>query len=208
MLAAFRRGEPLVPLLGGGFAPLPADWLARFGGPLADLLAARDAKGRVAGAALPDLARLAVMPPRDLAELRTEAAATLATPDIRQAARVELPADDLASFTFSADGRTLLTAGHKTGLDFWGISGNGYLSFVEGLTVSQPGFDKVVCLPQGQGLAVGTRAQGVVFTDRYGICTTHTPITQGASQPTKLAVDASGERLEPASSLGGRKHAE
>jgi superfamily II DNA or RNA helicase len=61
VLAAFRRGEPLVPLLGGGFAPLPADWLARFGGPLADLLAARDARGRVPTAALPDLARLAAL---------------------------------------------------------------------------------------------------------------------------------------------------
>ena len=61
VLAAFRRGEPLVPLLGGGFAPLPADWLARFGGPLADLLAARDRDGRVRAAALPDLARLAAL---------------------------------------------------------------------------------------------------------------------------------------------------
>ena len=61
VLAAFRRGEPLVPLLGGGFAPLPADWLARFGAPLADLLAARDAKGRLPTAALPDLARLCAL---------------------------------------------------------------------------------------------------------------------------------------------------
>jgi superfamily II DNA or RNA helicase len=61
VLAAFRRGESLVPLLGGGYAPLPADWLARFGGPLADLLAARDARGRLPAAALPDLARLCAL---------------------------------------------------------------------------------------------------------------------------------------------------
>jgi superfamily II DNA or RNA helicase len=61
VLAAFRRGDAVVPLLGGGFAPLPADWLARFGGPLADLLAARDAKGRLPAAALPDLARVAAL---------------------------------------------------------------------------------------------------------------------------------------------------
>ena len=61
VLAAFRRGEPLVPLLGGGFAPLPADWLARFGGPLADLLAARQPSGRVPAALLPDLARLCAL---------------------------------------------------------------------------------------------------------------------------------------------------
>jgi superfamily II DNA or RNA helicase len=58
VLAAFRRGEPLVPLLGGGYAALPADWLARFGAPLADLLAAREPSGRVPTVLLPDLARL------------------------------------------------------------------------------------------------------------------------------------------------------
>jgi superfamily II DNA or RNA helicase len=58
VLAAFRRGESLVPLLGGGFAPLPADWLARLGAPLADLLAARERSGRVPTVLLPDLAWL------------------------------------------------------------------------------------------------------------------------------------------------------
>jgi superfamily II DNA or RNA helicase len=61
VLGAFRRGEALVPLAGGGFAPLPADWLARFGGPLADLLAARTPSGRVPTALLPDLARLCAL---------------------------------------------------------------------------------------------------------------------------------------------------
>ena len=74
--------------------------------------------------ALGDLARLAVMPTarRNLAELRTEAAATLATPDIRLVAQVELASDDLGSFTFSPDGRTLVTAGCKTGLNFWDLA--------------------------------------------------------------------------------------
>ena len=58
---------------------------------------------------------------RDLAELRTEAAATLGTADIRLAAKVELPAEDLGSFTFGPDGRTLLTAGCRTGLEFWDV---------------------------------------------------------------------------------------
>ena len=61
VLAAFRRGEPLVPLLGGGFAPLPADWLARFAGPLADLLAARAPPAACRPALLPDLARLCAL---------------------------------------------------------------------------------------------------------------------------------------------------
>jgi superfamily II DNA or RNA helicase len=58
VLRAWRDGESLVPLQGGGFAELPADWLARFGDRIADLLAARDDAGRVARAALPDLAAL------------------------------------------------------------------------------------------------------------------------------------------------------
>jgi len=58
VLRAWRQGEPLVPLAGGGFAPLPSDWLERHGARLADLLAARDGSGRLPGSALPDLARL------------------------------------------------------------------------------------------------------------------------------------------------------
>ncbi|MBW2395100.1 MAG: DEAD/DEAH box helicase [Deltaproteobacteria bacterium] len=60
VLSAWRRGRSLVPLEGGGFAPLPADWLARYGRQVADLLAARDADGRVTPAVLPDLGRLCV----------------------------------------------------------------------------------------------------------------------------------------------------
>lgn len=58
VLRAWREGEALVPLEGGGFAPLPADWLARYGPVLADLLAARAAAGRLPRAALPALAEL------------------------------------------------------------------------------------------------------------------------------------------------------
>ncbi len=58
VLRAWREGESVVPLEGGGFAPLPADWLTRYGARVEDLLAARDARGELATAALPDLARL------------------------------------------------------------------------------------------------------------------------------------------------------
>src|SRR5262245_10476988 len=121
--------------------------------------------------ALGGLARLAVMstPRRDLTELRTEAAATLATPDIDLVAKVELPSDDVASFTFSPDGRTLVTARSPRGLDFWDVLGNRHLSSVEGLTVSKSNFARAVYLPDAQGLAVATRDDGVVFTDTRGI---------------------------------------
>ncbi len=58
MLRAWSRGESLVPLAGGGFAPLPAEWLARHGRRVADLLAARDAEGRLPRALAPDAVRL------------------------------------------------------------------------------------------------------------------------------------------------------
>ena len=56
---SWREGAELVPLLGGGWAPLPRAWLDRHGHLLADLLASRDARGKVAKYALFDLAKLA-----------------------------------------------------------------------------------------------------------------------------------------------------
>jgi superfamily II DNA or RNA helicase len=58
VVAAWRAGESLVALDGGGYAPLPLDWLARFGARIADLLAARDESGALPRALLPDVARL------------------------------------------------------------------------------------------------------------------------------------------------------
>jgi len=58
VLAAWHDGESLVALSGGGMAPLPADWLARFGEQVADLLAAKHETKRLPRAALADLARL------------------------------------------------------------------------------------------------------------------------------------------------------
>jgi superfamily II DNA or RNA helicase len=58
VLRAWRAGESYVALPGGGLAPLPADWLARYGDRVADLLAARGKRGALPRCALPDLARL------------------------------------------------------------------------------------------------------------------------------------------------------
>jgi hypothetical protein len=56
-LRAFRDGLDLVPLEGGGFAPLPLDWLQKHGKRLADLFAAKDAKGELPKAAELQVAR-------------------------------------------------------------------------------------------------------------------------------------------------------
>ncbi len=74
VLRAWSEGESLVPLAGGGFAPLPAAWLEKHGQRVADLLAARTAGGAVPACALPDLARLYAdlgePPPPGFAKLR------------------------------------------------------------------------------------------------------------------------------------------
>ena len=58
VIRAWKDGLELVPLEGGGWAPLPADWLAKHGHKVADLLAARDPEKKLARAALPELAAL------------------------------------------------------------------------------------------------------------------------------------------------------
>ncbi len=58
VLRAWKAGASLVPLLEGGFAPLPRDWLARYGERIADLLAAKADRQDLPASALPDLARL------------------------------------------------------------------------------------------------------------------------------------------------------
>jgi superfamily II DNA or RNA helicase len=47
VLRAWRSGRSLVPLVGGGYAPLPSNWLSEHGALLQELLEARDSHGRV-----------------------------------------------------------------------------------------------------------------------------------------------------------------
>lgn len=58
VLRAWQDGLSLVPLEGGGWAPLPQDWLEKFGDRVADLLAARDADGKVSRVSIPALSAL------------------------------------------------------------------------------------------------------------------------------------------------------
>jgi superfamily II DNA or RNA helicase len=58
VLRAWQDNATLIPLQGGGWAPLPVDWLQQFGHHVADLLAARNAAHELPASALPDLARL------------------------------------------------------------------------------------------------------------------------------------------------------
>ncbi|WP_394822167.1 SNF2-related protein [Pendulispora albinea] len=58
VIRAWRDGLDLVPLQGGGWAPLPAQWLNEHGHLVADLLAARDPEKKLPTAALPELGAL------------------------------------------------------------------------------------------------------------------------------------------------------
>ncbi len=58
VIRAWQDGLPLVPLDDGGWAPLPSDWLSRYGTRVADLFAAKRDDGKVETAALPALVEL------------------------------------------------------------------------------------------------------------------------------------------------------
>jgi superfamily II DNA or RNA helicase len=58
VVRAWQEGLDLVPLNGGGWAPLPIDWLTKHGRRLADLLAAKDAQGELPKSAAPLVAKL------------------------------------------------------------------------------------------------------------------------------------------------------
>ncbi|MBK6847419.1 MAG: DEAD/DEAH box helicase [Proteobacteria bacterium] len=92
VLAAWEQGQQWLALDGGGLAPLPHDWLERYGAQVAELLAARDGRTeKVSAAARLDLARLAaaldLVVPLELAELRGRLEGTQALPALA------LPAD-------------------------------------------------------------------------------------------------------------------
>ncbi|MBS1985831.1 MAG: DEAD/DEAH box helicase [Bdellovibrionales bacterium] len=58
MFRAWRDGAEFVPLIDGGWAPLPVDWLRRYGKRLSDLLAAKDAHDKIPAHLAPELADL------------------------------------------------------------------------------------------------------------------------------------------------------
>ena len=105
-LRAWATGESLVLLPGGGLAPLPADWLARFGREVADLLEARDAAGTLPRAALPALAQLCD---------------ALGTPRPAQLGSLAALVDDFTGIphaTLPADLRATLRSYQRTGIDW------------------------------------------------------------------------------------------
>lgn len=74
VMRAWANGESLVPLLEGGWAPLPTDWLSRYGNALQRVFAARTPDGALPPIAKPALLELYTAldtpPPADLEPLR------------------------------------------------------------------------------------------------------------------------------------------
>lgn len=74
VMRAWANGESLVPLLEGGWAPLPTDWLSRYGAALQRVFAARTSDGVLPPVAKPALLELYTAldapPPADLEPLR------------------------------------------------------------------------------------------------------------------------------------------
>jgi WD40 repeat protein len=159
--------------------------------------------------ALADLARLAAwsnVPGRDLFELRTEAAAAVATPDVRLVAQIE-PSIGPSSFAFDPEGSTLAIVGGQSALDFWKLPELTPVATSEALggrmAATVWNRNHVVYLPGDEGLAVGTLDQGVVFTDRAGKRTSRAAITHGTNAPQLLSIDAAGTRLAVSWGAGG-----
>ncbi|HJO23221.1 MAG: DEAD/DEAH box helicase [Myxococcota bacterium] len=110
VLSAWARGESLVPLVGGGLAPLPRDWLARFGDRLADLFAAREAVG----------GKEAALPPAVLPEL-AELCAELDAPPPPGLSRIEHVLDatgELPAAALPADLQATLRDYQRRGIDW------------------------------------------------------------------------------------------
>ena len=112
----------------------------------------------------------------------------------------------MRSIAFSPDGRTFLTASHKSGLDFWDLRGQRQLSHVDGLNVTEPAwrFGKAVYLARDQGLALATQDHGVVFTDGRG--TSHRARSSSpaeTSKPLALADEPSGQEIAVGWTDGG-----
>jgi SNF2 family DNA or RNA helicase len=96
LLGAWERGESLVPLLDGGFAPLPRAWLEANGWRLAELLASRNEAGEVAAHTAPSLAAFAedsgepLPPSLDALRRMLEGLDTLPTRELPAGLRAEL----------------------------------------------------------------------------------------------------------------------
>jgi eukaryotic-like serine/threonine-protein kinase len=148
--------------------------------------------------ALANLARLAVMPTprRDLAELRTEAVASLGEFGVKEVARLAVPGWAASPAEFSPDSRTLVTVSGDGNLDLWDVPGRSHLRRLYGVTAQTASSTHVrrglvQFLPNGE-LAYLSSKGGVAFLDASGAPSARAPILRGTAKALKLCADVKG----------------
>ena len=151
--------------------------------------------------ALDNLARLAVMPTsrRDLAELRTEAVASIGEFGVKEVARLAVSGWAGFSTDFSPDSRTLVTASGDGNLDLWDVPGRSHIRRLVGLgsQTDERGGKRgglVRFLPAGD-LAFLSSKGGVAFLDPSGGPSTRPPIAREKAKALKLKSDLQGRWL-------------
>jgi WD40 repeat protein/tetratricopeptide (TPR) repeat protein len=157
--------------------------------------------------ALDNLARLAVMPTsrRDLAEIRTEAVASIGEFGVKEVARFAVSGWNAFTLDFSPDSRTLVTASGDGNLDLWDVAGQKHLRRHNG--VASPNTGPYVrggltrFLPDGD-LAILDSKDGVAFLDSSGKNSARPPIPRGTAKAVRLSSDRQGRWLAVGSSDG------
>jgi hypothetical protein len=139
-----------------------------------------------------NLARLAVMPTprRDLAELRTEAVATVGEFGVKEVARLRASGFRAFALDFSPDSRTLVTACGDEILDLWDVTGPAHLQRHTGAARKDEhnwGW-MARFLPDGN-LAFLDRRGRVAFLDPSGRESRRTPLSRGDAKAQMLRGD-------------------
>ena len=143
---------------------------------------------------LDNLARLAVMPTsrRDLAELRTEAVASIGEFGVKEVARFTVSGWSAFTVDFSPDSRTLVTACCDGKLDLWDVPGRRHLRQHAGAATRDAGPSVMGGLARflpGGVLAFLDSRDGVAFLDPSGGKSARPSISRGNTKATRLRID-------------------
>ncbi len=151
--------------------------------------------------ALADLARMAVIPTpgRNLAELRTEAVATLGEFSVTEVARFAVSGLRPYSIDFSPDSRTFVTACGDGNLDLWDFPARKHLRRLGGVAStgnnrSRTSGGLARFLHDGNLAYLNSRG-AVAFVDRSARESTRPPIVRGKAKAIRLETDGLGRWL-------------
>ncbi len=179
VLRAWRSGRSLAPLDGGGYAPLPADWLSRFGHQLADLLAARDARGRLVPAAAPVALKLFEAMEEPAPEVLVGRVAALRASLESAQSRPELPEDLAATLRpYQAEGVAWLTGLGAAGLGALLADDMGLGKTVQSLAVVPGAAGRRTLVVAPTSVISNWRNEALRFRPSLRVCVFHGPKRQ------------------------------